>query len=241
MRQRIRSGDGVSGWDGCASKGQRSIGRLAPCEAPGSTSVVVTYRTGATVDAALAPLLADNRFRILVVDNASGDETLERLVGLPIETIALEQNGGFAHGCNVGAAAGDSPYILFLNPDASIEAAAVQMLVDAMDAESKVGAAAPRIREPDGALDYSLRRFPRLRSTYAQAFFLHRLFPDAAWVDEVIRDSSVYEHAGTGGVGLRRLFPCPQDGSRADRRARRELLPLQRGHGRLRADLGSGV
>lgn len=159
--------------------------------------VVVTYRTGATVDAALTPLVADNRFRVLVVDNASGDGTVDRLRGLPVETIALDENGGFAHGCNVGAAAGDSPYILFLNPDATIEAAAVQMLVDVMDADSKVGAVAPRILEPDGGLDYSLRRFPRLRSTYAQAVFLHRLFPDATWVDEVIRDSSFYERAGS--------------------------------------------
>jgi N-acetylglucosaminyl-diphospho-decaprenol L-rhamnosyltransferase len=158
--------------------------------------VVVTYRTGTTVDAALAPLLADNRFRVLVVDNASGDETLDVLRGLPVETIALDENGGFAHGCNVGAAAGRSPYILFLNPDARIEAAAVQKLVDVMDADPLVGAAAPRIVEPDGSLDYSLRRFPRLRSTYAQACFLHRLFPDAAWVDEVIREPSSYEHAG---------------------------------------------
>lgn len=113
-----------------------------------------------------------------------------------METIALERNGGFAHGCNVGAAAGSNPYVLFLNPDASIDADAVQRLVDAMEADARIGAAAPRIFEPDGSPDYSLRRFPRLRSTYAQALFLHRLFPDAAWVDEVIRESAVYERPG---------------------------------------------
>ena len=134
---------------------------------------------------------------MFAVDNASGDETVEVLRSLPVETIALAENGGFAHGCNVGAAAGDAPYVLFLNPDAVIEPDAVQKLVDAIEADDRIGAVAPKIVEPDGSLDYSLRRFPRLRSTYAQALFVHRLFPNATWVDEVIREAPLYERAGT--------------------------------------------
>jgi N-acetylglucosaminyl-diphospho-decaprenol L-rhamnosyltransferase len=159
--------------------------------------VVVAYRSGETVRGALLPLLGKDFVRVFVVDNASGDSTIDVLRSLSVETIALEHNGGFAHGCNVGAAAGSSAYVLFLNPDAHIEPEAVQALVDAMEADPKIGAAAPRIVEPDGSPDYSLRRFPRLRSTYAQALFLHRLFPDAAWVDEVIRDPSAYERPAT--------------------------------------------
>ena len=134
---------------------------------------------------------------MFAVDNASGDDTLDVLRSLPVETIALAENGGFAHGCNVGAAAGDSPYVLFLNPDAVIEPDAVRALVDAIEADDRIGAVAPRIVEPDGSLDYSLRRFPRLRSTYAQALFVHRLLPNATWVDEVIREAPVYERSGT--------------------------------------------
>ena len=117
------------------------------------------------------------------------------LRALPIETIALEENGGFALGCNVGAAAGTNPCVLFLNPDARIEPHAVEALASALEEDERVGAVAPRIVEPDGTLDFSLRRFPRLRSGLAQALFLHRVFPTAAWVDEVIRDRSAYESA----------------------------------------------
>lgn len=158
--------------------------------------VVVTYRSGQTIESAISPFAGKDFVRVLAVDNASGDGTVDVLRSLPVETIALEHNGGFAHGCNVGAAAGSNPYVLFLNPDARIEADAVQRLVDAMEGEVRIGATAPRIFEPDGSADFSLRRFPRLRSTYAQALFLHRLLPDAAWVDEVIRDRSVYERPG---------------------------------------------
>ena len=176
--------------------GDRNSTLVRSCAVAGVDVVVVTYRTGETVRGAIDPLIGKDFVRVIIVDNSSGDSTLDILSTMPVETIALEENGGFAHGCNVGAAAGSSPYVLFLNPDARIQADSVQLLVDAMEADAGIGAAAPRIFEPDGSPDYSLRRFPRLRSTYAQALFLHRLFPDAAWVDEVIREPAVYERPG---------------------------------------------
>jgi GT2 family glycosyltransferase len=130
---------------------------------------------------------------VTVVDNASDDATLDVLSTLPANTtIALARNRGFAHGCNVGAASGSAPYVLFLNPDARLGLDALEALVGEVERDPAVGAAAPRIVEPDGSLDYSLRRFPRLRSTFAQALFLHRLVPNAPWVDEVIRDREEY-------------------------------------------------
>ena len=157
--------------------------------------VVVTYNSADTIGSAVAQLAAVESVRVIVVDNASNDETVELLRTLPVETVPLEQNGGFAHGCNVGWRAGEAPYVLFLNPDARIDAAAVAALASELDRDDKVGAVAPRIEEPDGSLDFSLRRFPRLRSSFAQAFFLHRVFPEAAWVDEVIRDPGEYERS----------------------------------------------
>ena len=157
--------------------------------------VVVTYKSSDTVADAIGPLTGLDWVNVIAVDNASGDGTVDLLGSLPIETIALAENGGFAHGCNVGWRAGSSPYVLFLNPDAQIQPEALARLVAELDRDERVGAVAPRIEEPDGSLDYSLRRFPRLRSSFAQALFLHRAFPEATWVDEVIRDPAAYEHA----------------------------------------------
>ncbi len=156
--------------------------------------VIVTYNSEETIDSAVEQLVGVDSVTVIVVDNASTDATVERLRSLPVETIALEENGGFAHGCNVGWRAGDAPYVLFLNPDARIGAEAVEALAAELDRDERVGAVAPRIEEPDGSLDYSLRRSPRLRSSFAQALFLHRIFPEATWVDEVIRDPAAYEH-----------------------------------------------
>jgi GT2 family glycosyltransferase len=155
--------------------------------------VTVTYRSAATVRQALDPLTEATAVHVIVVDNASDDTTLEVLSTLPVETIALDVNGGFAHGCNVGVAAGTAPYVLFLNPDARLDQEGLHRLVAELERRDGCGASAPRIVEPDGSLDFSLRRFPSLASTFAQAIFLHRVFPRASWVDEVIRDSEAYE------------------------------------------------
>ena len=155
--------------------------------------VVVTYKSSETVADAVGPLAGLDWANVIAVDNASGDGTVDLLRTLPVETIALSENGGFAHGCNVGWRAGSSPYVLFLNPDAKLGPEALAKLVGELDGNARIGAVAPRIEEPDGTLDFSLRRFPRIRSGFAQALFLHRVFPDATWVDEVIRDRSEYE------------------------------------------------
>ena len=93
---------------------------LADC-----TIVVVTWRNAAEVPALLAslgPALADGA-ELCVVDNASGDDTVEvvrRLVP-QARVIANASNVGFGAGANGGAAASTRPYVLFLNPDVVVE------------------------------------------------------------------------------------------------------------------------
>jgi hypothetical protein len=157
--------------------------------------VVVTYNSRLKLRACLEPLLGHEDLELIVADNASPDGSLDAVAGLPVTAIALPRNGGFAHGCNAGIAAGSAPYVLLLNPDAEIRPDAIRTLAAALAADERIGAAAPRIVAEDGSLEFSQRRFPRLRSTYAQALFLHRVFPRAEWVDELERDPRVYEQA----------------------------------------------
>lgn len=131
--------------------------------------------------------------QVIVVDNNSPDRSLETIEDLRVLRIPQPDNGGFAKGCNVGLRAGSAPYVLFLNPDATIDAASLDRLRQVLDEDERLGAVAPRIVYPDGSNTFSLRRFPRLRSTYARAIFLHRIFPRATWTDEIVRDETKYE------------------------------------------------
>ncbi len=154
--------------------------------------VVVAYNSRVVLRDAVNPLVGNADLNVIVVDNASRDDSLAAVRDLPIESIRLNQNGGFAHGCNHGWRAGRAPYVLFLNPDGRIESAEIKKLVDLLARDDRAGVVAPLIRRDDGTIDFSLRRFPRLRSTYAQAVFLQRIFPRREWSDEVIRDPHAY-------------------------------------------------
>jgi GT2 family glycosyltransferase len=159
--------------------------------------VIVSYNSRDRLRGCVEPLSEASGVRTIVVDNASPEESLSVLAGLDVATIALDRNEGFAAGCNAGWRAGAGEYVLFLNPDARIDPASLERLADVLDADSRVGIAAPRILEPDGSLDFSQRRFPRLRSTYAHALFLHRIFRPAAWTSELVEDARAYERPGS--------------------------------------------
>ena len=159
--------------------------------------VVVSYNSRDDLRSCIEPLVGAEGVSVIVVDNASTDGTLASVADLAIVTRALPDNRGFAAGCNEGWRAGSSPLVLFLNPDTVIDEAALRRLADALARDRRLGAVAPQIRNSDGSLDHSQRRFPRLRSTFARALLLHRAFPTAEWVDEVVRDPAAYQYPGS--------------------------------------------
>jgi GT2 family glycosyltransferase len=84
--------------------------------------VVVSYRSADALRRtlpALTPELRDGD-ELIVVDNASGDETLVVVAELAPAATVVESstNLGFAGGCNAGARATSTDLLCFLNPDA---------------------------------------------------------------------------------------------------------------------------
>jgi len=160
--------------------------------------VVVAYNSADTLRGCVEPLARLSGVRVTVVDNQSPDDSIAAIADIDaVNVVRAPRNGGFGYGCNLGAAQGSAPFLLFLNPDARIDLASLAALVDVARADDTVGLVGPRILDDDGSLAYSVRRFPRLRSTYAKALFLHRAWPRAAWTDELVRDPAVYERADT--------------------------------------------
>lgn len=113
--------------------------------------VVVTYNSAGTIDACLRSVMASTvPTQLVVVDNASTDETVSTVRGSSSDAIVSEmaENGGFAAGCNEGyrrARALGSRYVFFLNPDAEVESACIETLVDAMESDPHFAVASPLI------------------------------------------------------------------------------------------------
>ena len=76
---------------------------------------------------------------VVVVDNASDDDSLATIADLAVDAVRAPRNGGFAYGCNLGIARGAAPYVLLLNPDAVLGARDLDVLVGALEREPTSG------------------------------------------------------------------------------------------------------
>ena len=85
--------------------------------------------------------------RVLVVDNGSGDGSLELLEEQfpQIPVIALPRNTGFCHAVNVGIEASDTPYIILLNNDTKVYPGFVRALYDAIEARPRAFSVSARM------------------------------------------------------------------------------------------------
>src|SRR5258706_41790 len=121
--------------------------------------------------AAQLPLL--DRIRAIVVDNASGDGSVEKLTATVrdcewsqwVAVVPQHRNGGFAFGCNAGMreALDRAPrlqYLMLLNPDTIVHAGAVETLIAFMDSNQDVGIAGSRIDNAAGNVEASAHRAP---------------------------------------------------------------------------------
>ena len=157
--------------------------------------VIVNYRCAEMTVACLRSLADELEAidaRVIVVDNASGDDSVEH-IGRGIETwgrgrvelLEAERNGGFAYGNNLGIRRarerGPTPdLVLLLNPDSEVRPGAVRALLDFMADRPEVGVAGSRLEDPDGSPQHSRFRFSDLGGEFVTASrfgLLGRLLP----------------------------------------------------------------
>lgn len=156
-------------------------------------AVIVSYRSRETLRQCVEPLVAMPDVAVTVVDNDSPDDSVEVIADLPVRVIRSGRNGGFGFGCNMGLAAGSGPLVLFLNPDASIDAQNLERLIEVLDAEPDVALVGPRLVNDAGELMPSVRRFQRPSTVWAEALYLHRVLPGAVrWAHEIDARPATY-------------------------------------------------
>ena len=133
------------------------------------TTLIVNYKTPDLCIDSLKSLHANDSWpSVLVVDNASGDDSIERINSAITENnwhktsvFLSTSNKGFSAGNNIGINASTSDYILLLNSDTLVRADAVELLVKTLDDNPEVGMASPRLEWPDGCPQESCFRFHR--------------------------------------------------------------------------------
>lgn len=157
--------------------------------------LVVTHNSRADVGRLLASLRRQRAgMRVVVVDNASTDGTLEELASqTDVVTVASEQNLGYAGGINLAtAAAGPAASYLVLNPDLVLDDNAVTAMLERLQGYG-VGAVVPHFVE-NGSTYRSLRREPTPLRALGEALFGRRLAGRPRWLSEMVHEPEAYLH-----------------------------------------------
>lgn len=86
-------------------------------------------------------------FEVLIVDNASGDGSVEeaRSCFPKVRIIRLSENTGFCHAVNVGIRESDSPYIILLNNDTKAKSGFINSLYKAISEDEDIFSASARM------------------------------------------------------------------------------------------------
>ena len=114
----------------------------------------------------------------IVVDHGSTDGTLELVrERFPEARIVEQENRGLGAGWNAGMRAAGGRWFLLLNADAWAVGDAVAKLVAFANARPAAGLVGPRLRNPDGSLQRSVRGFPTPWRLATEYFFLRKLAP----------------------------------------------------------------
>ena len=157
---------------------------VEPASAPDVSVLVVTYNSAGDIWGCLASIegafVRGERVEVVVVDNASADETLAvvRSADLPaIQLVEQTTNVGFARAVNTAARRSTGRYLLLLNPDAVLHAGAGSALIDFADSEPHHGLYGGRAFTSEGELDpRSCWGLPSLWSSFCFACGLSTLF-----------------------------------------------------------------
>jgi N-acetylglucosaminyl-diphospho-decaprenol L-rhamnosyltransferase len=140
--------------------------------------VVVTYDALPWIERCLASV---GNAQSVVVDNGSSDGTVafvrERF---PHVRVIEAENRGLGAGWNIGIRATSSPYALLLNADAWLSEGALERLVEFAQTRPRAAVVGPRLLNPDGTLQRSVRGFPTVWRLATEYLFLRKLAPGSS-------------------------------------------------------------
>ena len=138
--------------------------------------IIVTYNSAEEIGPCLDAAIATGA-EIVVVDNASHDDTVAEIRRRNVRLIANSENRGFAGAVNQGFVVLNTTYVLLLNPD-SVVIRGLEALRDACDLPGSAGAGG-RLMGADGQpqAGFMARQLPTPATLILEALLLNRIWP----------------------------------------------------------------
>lgn len=127
-------------------------------------------------------------YEIIVIDNASQDQSLACLLSHPLAARLLppqqlrivnnSENRGYGPANNQAFALTSAPFVFLLNPDTEVKAEAIDTLMATMRSDGRIGACAPAMLNRDGSMQISVfHNPPRVWQIVLSNLKLYRLLP----------------------------------------------------------------
>ncbi len=150
--------------------------------------IIVNYNSGPYLKKCLdsiSPAFNGDLGRVLIIDNASSDGSIINLQSVypHIQIIRNQQNLGFARAVNQGIRITTSPYLLLINPDAELQSASIDKMLQFMETKPDCGVLGGLVLYPDGRRQETVRSFPTFwtvllgrRSSLTYKIFPHNPF-----------------------------------------------------------------
>ncbi len=121
----------------------------------------------------------NGKFQVIVVDNASRDETtgiINEKKTKNLDFIQNMDNVGFTKAVNQGVKIAGGEYLFILNPDTQLTEGSVERLMRTISSDNTIGLVAPQLRFPVGSIQYSCRRFHTFWNVLTEMTRLSRIF-----------------------------------------------------------------
>ncbi len=137
------------------------------------TVIIVNYNAGEYLGRCIESLLSsDIPISIIVVDNASHDQSINQVMHLAagdsrIKTLINSENLGYSKACNQGLKLVNSDYVCFINPDCEVHTDTMRHLVAALKHNANAALAGGWVTNPDGSTQRATwRRLPDARNSF---------------------------------------------------------------------------
>jgi GT2 family glycosyltransferase len=159
------------------------------------TVVVVTHNSADVLGDCLASIdLHAPGTRVIVVDNASNDGSMELACAAPFVTvIPSAENEGFSRANNRALRTIEAEFALVLNPDARLTSSTIPNLLAAADRHVEAAALGPKTVYEDGKVQVSFGPDLTLSSEYRQRRLVKGVKAGETWALEALRAATADE------------------------------------------------